>query len=176
MKKYLLVIGFFTFLAAIPLSVNAKVKSVPGPWDLSGSHTLTLTCTLNCTGDHPHTMNVTSMNLVTGEFSGNGYINENPSITWQVNGTVTDSSLTFTIIYDGPNPWPSGSATGVIDSSGGLSGEATSTIGHVFSWVITPGAIRFEGDHGQWVSFQENKQEAAELRVGMPDQSKGHTK
>lgn len=31
-------------------------------------------------------------------------------------------------------------------------------------------------NHGQFVSSQENKQEAAQSRIGMPVQSKGHTK
>lgn len=178
MKKVifgLTILAVFSLLVFVN-QVGAKVERVAGAWDLTGSYVIEFTCTSGCSGTYPHTMNITSVDLTSGDFSGDGNYNPNPDYTWDVSGNVSDSSLTFTIVYTGLNPGYTVNASGTIASDGTLSGTATGP-GQSFDWQSTSGAAgRFEGNHGQYVKSQENKKEAAQSRIGMPVQSKGHTK
>ena len=179
MKK--IIFGLIISVALLSLvfvnQAGAKVERVVSPWDLTGSYTIELTCTSGCSGVYPHTMDVTSTNLETGDFSGNGHYNPNQNYTWDVSGNVSESSLDFVILYTGSNSGYTVEAIGSIDSDGQLSGTASSS-NQTFNWESTTGAVNrfFEGNHGQYVKEQENKKEAAQSRIGMPLKSKGHTK
>ena len=94
MKKIIyLSIAIATVLAMTP-SVGAVAE-----WDLTGTYVIDFVCTSGCSGTYTHTMNVTSMDLVTGDFSGVGnYYIGTP--TWTVSGNVDGSSVDFRIDYD----------------------------------------------------------------------------
>ncbi len=164
-------------LALIALPVAAKVDRVDagfGPWNLTGTYVIDFVLS----GSHyVHTMNVTSMDLTTGNFSGTGFYNLNPSYIWNVTGNVAGDNLAFTIVYTGSNAGYTVNAIGAIAPDGTLSGTAMGP-GQSFTWTSTSGSATHElityKNHGQYVSSQENKQEAAQSRIGMPVQSKGH--
>ena len=179
MKK--LIFGSIILILSLFALVNiagAKVDRVPGgfgPWNLMGTYTIDFK--LNGTDSYIHTMNVTSMDLTTGDFSGTGLYNANPSYTWTVTGNVSDSSVNFTIVYTGSGAGYTVNATGVIAADGTISGTATGP-GQSFTWKTTSGSATRETitykNHGQYVRSQEDKQEAAQSRIGMPVQSMGH--
>jgi hypothetical protein len=176
MKKIIPILAIVGLLfGGFALAKVDRVDAGLGPWNLTGTYTIDFK--LNGTDSYIHTMNVTSMNLTTGDFSGAGFYNADHSYTWNVTGNVTGSNLTFTIVYTGTNAGYTVNATGVIAADGTMSGAATGP-GQSFTWQTTTGAATHEmiiyKNHGQYVKSQENKQEAAQSRIGMPEQSKGH--
>jgi len=167
--------------------VQAKVgrvsgPSVSGPWDLKGDYVIDFTCTSGCSGVYTHTMDIDLMNVASSTFSGTGYYNPDHSYTWNVTGSVNDSNVAFHILYTGSNAGYTVDLTGLIAADGTMSGTATSSINQTFTWKTFSGAATREPitttykNHGQYVRSQENKREAAQTRIGMPVQSKGHTK
>ena len=176
MKKTVFsVLAGSAMLALSALPAFAKVERVAGPWDLSGTWVINYHCTSGCSGDYPHTYNLTG-DPDTGSFSGTGFYNPNPAVTEDVNGTVVGSDVNYQSVYNNVNPGYTVDATGTIADDGSMSGTATGP-GQAFTWESLSGnATRFDGNHGQYVKSQENKQEAAQSRIGMPVQSKGHTK
>lgn len=169
-------LGLFSALA-LTVPAEAAVSRVPGPWDLTGSYVIDLTCISGCSGVYTHTMNVTSMNLMTGNFSGTGYYNSDTSYTWTISGTIVGSMASSTIVYTGTNAGHKLTMTGAIASNGMMSGSAISSAGQTFKWQTVSGAAkRFTGNHGQYIKSQQDKKLAAQSRIGMPCQSKGHTK
>ena len=179
-KKFL--VGSFAgtlILAAFAVSVFAKVDRVPGPaeygpWMLNADSSIVFTCGV---GQYSHTLD-TVINNPDGSFTGTGSYDNGPH-TWNISGNVNGDSLTFTIVYTGANAgYTLNSLDGVIDPDGSISG----TVNNNCQTYITEEGFasreesQFTGNHGQWVSSQENKQEAAQSRIGMPVQSKGHTK
>lgn len=130
MKKYLIlgcVAAFVFFVAPTHAATN---------WNLTGTYTINFT--LSGGGDYLHTMNVTSMNLATGDFSGTGQYNADPSYTWNVNGNISGSNLTFHILYTGSNAGYTVDAIGTIASDGSMSGTATGP-GQTFDWKTASG-------------------------------------
>lgn len=157
-------------LSAMVVPALAKVETVPGPWELTAPNPISFGCGV---GTYNHTLNTVSNNLSTGVFSGTGTYNANTNYTWDIDGTISDNSIIFTIVYTGLNSGYTLHGTGTIASDGSINGT---TDGNCQSFSLNAGAAsQFVGNHGQWVSSQENKQEAAQSRVGMPVQSKGHT-
>lgn len=104
--------------------------------DISEKHNLVFTCTSVCSGNYPHTINISSMDLVTGNFSGTGYYNPNNLYTWNVNGNTSGSSINFHILYTGLNPGYTVNAIGAISGSGDISGTAVSSSGQTFTWIL----------------------------------------
>lgn len=104
--------------------------------DFTGKHSVVFTCTSGCSGTYPHTMNVTSMNLSTGDFSGTGSYDPNPAYTWNVTGNTTGSSIYFHILYTGLNPGYTVDGTGTIEEDGTSSGTAFSSSGQTFTWEV----------------------------------------
>lgn len=169
MKKF---IFSATILALLVFAVPAfaKVERVSGPWELTAPQGITFTCG---GGSYPHTLLTVDM-FSDGNFEGDGQYNPNHSYTWDIDGNVTGNNITFTLVYTGTNSGYTLHGEGTIDSDGSISGTVDNNC-QLFS--LDPGsAVRFEGNHGQYVRSQENKKEAAQSRVGMPKQSKGHTK
>ncbi|MFX1535403.1 MAG: hypothetical protein ACFFDI_14350 [Promethearchaeota archaeon] len=115
-------------------------------WNLTGSYVLEYTCTSGCSGVYPHTMNVNSMDLETGDFSGDGYYNSDSGYTWDVTGNVGGSDVTFTVDYTGLNPTYYVEVEGTIAEDGTLSGTATSSTGQTFDWASTSGAATIHVD------------------------------
>lgn len=134
MKK--IILGFVVGFAL--LFVNpGHVLAAATTWDLTGIYTINFHCTSGCGGDYPHTLVVSTVNLDTGAFSGTGFYNPMPSITWTITGLVTGSNLTFHIAYDWSSYTVDG--TGIIAPDGTLSGNATGP-GQTFTWASTSGA------------------------------------
>ena len=171
MKKILLGLGM-SALALFTLFgvVSAKVETVPGPWELTAPNPIVFTCGGT---DYNHTLLDVNNDSTTGDFSGNGWYDPNHSYTWDITGNVSDDDITFTLIYTGTNPGYTLNGEGTIAPDGSISGTTDGNC--QFFAMPADTAVRFEGNHGQYVSSQENKQEAAQSRVGMPEQSKGHT-
>ena len=145
MKKWAILVAVLTLsLVAVP----ASSKAANVRWDLTGTYTIVFSCTSGCSGDWPHTMNIESMNLVSGDFSGTGHYNSIPAYTWDVTGSVSGSSIEFEVAYTGLNPGYTVNATGTINRDGSLSGDATGP-GQIFTWASTSGkASRFAGGGG----------------------------
>jgi len=135
MKKILILsVGVLTLLLAFAIAVgSAKAAS---EWNILGTYVVDFTLTAD--GTYPHTMNIDSMDLATGNFSGTGYYNADHSYTWTVTGKVTDSAVTFHILYTGSNAGYAIDATGVIAGDGSMSGTAIGP-GQTFTWVTTSG-------------------------------------
>lgn len=163
-------------LGTYAVSVLAKVETVPGPWNVSG----------NWVFDYHYTngANLHDMTLVqdeNGALTGNGgaFTGNLPyQYPWTVeSGQVNGDSFEMTAQYDLlPCAF---TLLGTIAPDGSMSGTWTDNCfgDRNGTWTTTQGAAtRFEGNHGQYVRSQENKQEAAQSRVGMPVQSNGHTK
>jgi hypothetical protein len=117
---------------------QTRASAATTAWNPIGSYTIALVCTAGCSGTYPHTMNVTAYDSGTGNFSGTGHYNPEPSYTWNVNGNTTGSAITFHIVYTGSNPGYTIDATGTIAADGSLSGTATGP-GQSFTWSSTSG-------------------------------------
>ena len=88
MKKILMMLGGL----ALSLTFVGTVYAATPKWDLTGTWTFN---DIWSETPYVHTMNVTSFNPVTGAFSGTGYYNANPALTWNVNGVEDGSSITL---------------------------------------------------------------------------------
>lgn len=163
-------------LSVMAVPALAKVETVPGPWDLTGTCEIAYTGTNIAPGPYVHTYTLVS-DVLAGTFSGDGHYVPILAYTEDIDGTVIGSDITFNVLYTAINAGYMVDAEGVVNADGTLSGTAESSTGQTFTFESTEScAVRsFEGNHGQYVSSQENKQEAAQSRVGMPVQSKGHT-
>lgn len=157
----------FVAVAGIAL---AKVETVPGPWTISASQGIVFSCG---GGQYAHTLNTVTQGA-DGSFTGTGNYVANPGYTWNITGNVAGNGVTFTIVYTGLNSGYTLNGEGTIDSDGSIIGTVDGNCS-AFS-MLAGSASRFEGNHGQYVSSQEDKQAAAQSRIGMPVQSKGHTK
>ena len=134
MKKIISLLSVFIFTLVFASSVSATENwtlSVPGPY------TITFACTSVCSGVYPHTFYIDNYNSDTGEISGHG-IGTNDSQTWNAIGDITEDAIEFTITYIS-NLQYIVKGTGGIDSSGAISGSATSPT-QGFDWIITPTA------------------------------------
>jgi hypothetical protein len=168
MKKIFSLVTALSLFAFVAFPAFAKVDRVTGPWELTAPQAITFTCG---GGSYPHTLLNVDM-LSGGDFEGDGWYNTNHSYTWDIEGEITGDGVTFTLVYTGTNPGYTLHGEGTIAPDGSISG---STDGNCTAFAMGAGsATRFEGNHGQYVSSQENKQEAAQSRIGMPEQSNGH--
>ena len=178
MKKFI-IIGGILALASVAFIGQASACGVErdycNKWDVKGTYVIDFTLDMGG-GVYTHTMNVTAMNLATGNFSGNGFYNADPSYTWTVTGNVTDSNIAFHIVYTGTGAGYTVDATGTIASGGTLSGIGTDSNNLTFTWKSTSGQAEKLSceNHGQYVRDHENKREGAHSRFGMPEQSRGH--
>ena len=129
MKKFLLSIAALGLVAMVFMPTYATEN-----WDLTGSYTIDSTCTAGCAGTYSHHMDVTSMDLESGEFSGTGYYIVNPSYTWDMDGTLSGDTVNFNILYTGLNSGYYVDFTGQVDGNGTMSGTAVSSTGQTFDW------------------------------------------
>lgn len=134
MKKLLLSLGgglaVFAFALAMPAFAAEN-------WRLSGNYTITFTCTAGCGGNYVHTMNVSLYDNDNGAFSGTGFYNASPSITWTVSGDVTGDTIGFLVDYNASSY--AVDADGAIASDGTMSGTAVGP-GQAFNWTMSPKA------------------------------------
>lgn len=149
---------------------SAKVARVSGPWTLNAPSTITFMCGA---GSYSHTLLTVSQDA-DGDFTGTGHYNPNNGYTWDVEGDIAGDAISFTIVYTGINAGYTLNGAGTIGSDGSITGTVD---GNCQSFSMSAEtADRFMGNHGQYVRSQADKQTAAQSRVGMPIQSKGHAK
>ncbi|HSW85528.1 MAG TPA: hypothetical protein VLF79_02875 [Candidatus Saccharimonadales bacterium] len=149
---------------------NASVATVPGPWQLTAPSAINFIC-----GGSPyaHTLNTVTQGSG-GNFTGTGSYDPDQSYTWVASGNITGVNVAFSITYTGTAQGTEYHLTGFINpNDGSVSGTVDS---NCQSFTMPAGsATQFSGNHGQYVSSQSDKNAAAQSRVGMPVQSKGHT-
>jgi hypothetical protein len=117
---------------AAPMSASALTQ-----FNLVGTYTINFHVVDD--GNYPHSMMINKMDLNTGDFSGTGNYNVNPSYTWTVTGNLTGSNVTFHILYTGSNAGYYVDATGTVAADGTMSGTAASGSGQQFTWTTTNG-------------------------------------
>ena len=116
------------------------VTSAAEKWNLEGTYTIDFVCTSGCIGTYTHTMNITSMDLETGDFSGVGNFHTGTP-TWTVSGNVNGSNVSFRIDYNSSSYYVD--VIGTIESDGLMSGTATSSSNQAFTWSTISGAAIF---------------------------------
>lgn len=134
MKKFLIGggLGIFALFALCVMPALAAEN-----WSLSGAYTIDFQLG---GGHYIHTMNVSSFDTSTGNFSGTGFYNPNNSYTWNVTGDINGNDMTFHILYTGTNAGYTVDATGTIANDGTMSGTAVSNSSQNFTWTISPKA------------------------------------
>jgi len=132
MKKILSILGGLVLTFAFVGTVSAAEN-----WRLSGNYNLTFTCTAGCGGNYIHTMQVALYDYDNGTFSGTGFYNASPSITWTVTGDVTGNTIGFLVEYNGSAYYAD--SHGTIAMDGTMSGTAASSY-QAFTWVMSPKA------------------------------------
>lgn len=157
MKKIILALVVVSALAFCLPALACGEKPNNRCWDITGSYVIDFTCTSGCSGVYTHTMNVDSINLLTGAFSGTGFYNVDPSYTWNLTGTLTGTALAYTILYTGSNAGYTVNATGTVAPDGTLSGTATGP-GQEFTWQSTSGkADLVRCNQGQFIKWWKDK-------------------
>ena len=139
-----------TSLAAIsaltmPLVFVGAAQALSVKWDPAGTYTIRFSCTAGCSGDYDHTMNISNFHKNNGNFAGNGNYIPDPSYTWNLNGNLNGSAMTWHILYTGTNPGYTVDGAGTVASNGTLSGTATSSSGQSFNWSSISGAATATG-------------------------------
>lgn len=133
MKKILGILSGLVLILTFASTVSAAEN-----WDLTGTYTIDFVCTSGCSGTYTHQMNVTSMDLVTGVFSGTGNYYGPP--TWTHTGKVNGSSVDFVVDYDSSSYYVNVIGTIALDGSmSGTAGNASQS----FDWSTTTGAATF---------------------------------
>lgn len=69
-----------------------------------------------------HTMVINSFDSVTGAFSGTGFYNADPSLTWTITGTEDGNSISYTLLTGGSVPGVTLLGEGTVDSATSMSG------------------------------------------------------
>jgi hypothetical protein len=116
------------------------IVSAAESWNLQGTYTIDFVCTSGCSGTYTHTMNITSMDLEIGNFSGVGNFHTGTP-TWAVSGDVNGSDVSFLVDYDLSSYYVN--VIGTIKSDGTMFGTATSSSNQTFTWSTTSGAAIF---------------------------------
>jgi hypothetical protein len=98
----------------------AKALTIDRPnWDITGRWQL------NYQTDkiYSHKMAIDTFNPNTGDFKGHGQSLDDPTIIWDISGTVDGDNIAWHIAYTGLNPTWWTDATGVITSATSMSGK-----------------------------------------------------
>ncbi len=146
MKKIIANITIFTLILISALLAVPNTSNAVANWDLTGTYGIDYVCTSGCSGTYSHTLIVTAMDLVSGDFSGNGFYNSNPGYTWTAAGNVNGSDFTMNLVYTGINAGYTVDLVGTIAGDGSLSGTAVSSSGQTFTFSSASGnAAMIEG-------------------------------
>lgn len=172
MKKLLhsvLVSGMMLGLGAVPVFASSDLWTLKAPQEIP----------LVCGGTtYTHTLKTISVGL-DGSFTGTGVYNADSSYTWDISGKITGDAITFALVYTGTNPGYTLNGTGTMGPDGTITGTLD---GNCESFAMQASTIVInenqnnQNNHGQFVRSQTDKRAAAQSRIGMPEQSKGHTK
>jgi hypothetical protein len=107
-----------------------------GVWTVAGT---TLTFVLGV--DYPHTLfvdTVTPTSTTSATFTGHGFYNGNPTVTWTVAGSVQGSTVSFHMAYtEGGYTLD---ATGTIAGNGSMSGTANDSVSQFLTWSAPAGS------------------------------------
>lgn len=137
----LIVAGFLAFVAPV-FAAAPEWQLDPG----STVYTLQHTCTSVCApGPYNHTMDVTSFDTTTGDFTATGFWNDDPSYTWTMTGNISQSAMNYVLTYTGTGAGFTTTATGSIDSDGDMSGTSVGSGGETINWTIEPNALPLFG-------------------------------
>ncbi len=137
MKK--IILGLVGISVGLSLLVFTQAAKADVLWDMAGNYTIDFVCTSGCSGTYTHQMNIASMDLGTGAFSGTG--NYQPGTpTWTHSGYINGSDIDFTIDYDGSTYYVD--VIGTIASNGSISGTASNNT-QTFNWSTTGGTVIF---------------------------------
>ncbi len=170
MKKISSLFVALLLLIMSSLPAWAQTERVSGTWALTAPRSLDFVCegyTFN------HMLNTVTNNTPSvGLFTGTGYYIPNQNLTWDVNGTIIGDAITFHVVYTGIGAGTVYNLTGTIAPDGSISGTSDRNC-QTFSMPAGT-AMYHERNHGQYVRSQEDKQEAAQSREGMPEKSRGH--
>ena len=140
-------LALFILLVIAVFGGRVQSSSAAVTWNPIGSYTIAFTCTSGCDGTFVHSMDITSFDKNTGNFSGVGFYNPDPSYSWNATGNVTGSTITIHIVYTGSNAGYTVDVTGTIASNGTLSGAATGP-GQTFTFASTSGAASAGAQYG----------------------------
>ncbi len=108
-----------TGAAAALLFGNVAMPAFAAPnWELTAPKAIVF----NCGGsDYAHTLNTVSQD-VNGVFAGTGDFDADASYTWDIDGTIDGSSITFALVYTGANFGYTLNGNGTIANDGSISG------------------------------------------------------
>lgn len=119
-------------------------KNTPTGWDLTGAYVLELESTSD-SEILTHSMVVTKMELLNGKFTGEGYLTDDQSVTWELEGYVDEDSVFFDIIYTGRSEGLTVEFEGTIDPDGAMVGTAESSDGKTYDWTTENTATKVNG-------------------------------
>jgi hypothetical protein len=119
MFKKLLVSGA---AAAMFLTGAANAFAATPNWNIQGTWTFN---DIYQSVPYVHTMNITSFNPVTGDFSGTGFYNADPLLTWTITGNESGNAITYTLLTGGDNPGVTLNGTGTVSSATFMSGTGS---------------------------------------------------
>ena len=138
-----------TMMAAFAMLALAGALAAVPNWDITGEWDYVY---ILGAGNYYHTMQITSFDLVSGNFSGNGYYDANPAYTWIITGNVDGDTITYHIDYTGLNPSYYVDGTGTVDNATAMHGTAAAP-GQSAAWTATGGtAVLVDGD-GDGVNY-----------------------
>jgi len=120
--------------------------------------------------DRNHYMKIDNLDPSTGNFTGTGYYKSNLAYSWTVSGNISDSSISFSLVYDLTSPIPGST----FDFTGTISDDGSSMSGTWESPIKTEtwtGTATYK-NHGDFVKNSSDKSEDAKSNNGKPVVSK----
>ncbi len=109
-------------LVASTFAFVTPVLAVTPNWTLVAPTAINFTCG---GGAYPHTLTTVSQDG-SGNLTGTGLYNPDPSYTWNLTGNISGNDITFTILYTGTAAGSVYNLTGTIASDGSISGTVDS--------------------------------------------------
>lgn len=91
-------------------------------WDITGTWTFN---DIYLGTPYVHTMTINTLDPVTGAFSGTGFYNASPALTWTITGTEDGNTISFDLLTGGSVPGVHLLGSGNVDSATMMSGTGT---------------------------------------------------
>lgn len=101
-------------------SAAGSVIAVGPNWTLNVPQGIVFTCG---GGNYPHTLQTVLEDTSTGNFTGTGNYDADPSYTWDITGNITGDNITFQLVYTGTGAGYTLNGAGTIASDGSISGS-----------------------------------------------------
>ena len=123
MKKSLINFAFIAVLAVAPLAAAPSAMAVTVPnWNLLGTWTFN---DIYQSVPYVHTMVIDSFDPITGNFSGHGFYNADPSLTWTITGNESGGVVSYTLFTGGSDPGVTLLGSGTMDSATAMHGTGS---------------------------------------------------